>query len=57
MIAKECGTPRVRPLSPLPKVSRVSGMPFTVLESKICSPIHWKMLAVPNVMMIACTRP
>ena len=32
-------------------------MLLTVLESKIRSPIHWKMLAVPNVMMMACTRP
>ena len=32
-------------------------MLLTVLELKSLRLIHWKMLAVPKVMMIACTRP
>ena len=53
VIAKLCGTPRVRPASPRPKTSSVAGMLFTVDEPNTRSAKNWKMFAVPKVMMIA----
>jgi hypothetical protein len=57
VMRKACGRPSVRPSSPRPKNDSVGGMPFTVREPKICRPRNRKTLAVPNVMMMACTRP
>jgi hypothetical protein len=56
-MANACGMPRVRPSSPRPKISNVAGMPLTVREPKSCRPRNRNRFAVPNVMMIACTRP
>jgi hypothetical protein len=57
VMRKELGTPKVRPAAPLPRGARVSGMLLTVVELKSLRLSHRKMLAVPKVMMIACTRP
>jgi hypothetical protein len=57
VIRKALGTPRICPAAPRPKMSNVCGMPLTVFEPKICRPTNRKRFAVPNVMMIACTRP
>lgn len=51
------GTPRTRPSAPGPRIARLAGRPLTVCELKILRPRNWNRFAVPNVMMIAGTRP